>query len=131
MRNTFMFCFLFLIAVFSINSCTKEKAIAPPDFVCEDSLTFVDDILPIFQTNCAVGSCHVSGSIFAPFDATDYDTLDFFINSGALLKAIKHTGALNMPRVDPADPINTGSIKLADTTIAKIECWINSGFPKL
>jgi hypothetical protein len=131
MRRTLLFCVLLVTAIAAINSCAKEKAIAPPEFVCEDSLTFVDDILPIFQTNCAVGSCHVSGSLFAPFDATDYDTLDFFINSGALLTAIKHTGAIKMPRQDPGDPLNPGSTKLPDSTVAKIECWINQGYPKL
>ncbi len=131
MRSAVLFCILFLMSVFSINSCVKEKAIVPPAFVCNDTLTFVNDILPIFQTNCAIGGCHVSGSLYAPFDATDYDTLDFFINSGALLNAIKHTGAIKMPRDNPSDPTIPASTKLPDSTINKIECWINNGFPKL
>jgi len=124
-----------LISVLSgfiyLQSCTKEKAIKPPEVVCADSLNFVDDILPIFQTNCAIGQCHVSGSIYAPFVATEYDTLDFFINSGALLNAIKHTGPIKMPRSNPADPLITTSTQLPDSLITKIECWIEQGFPKL
>lgn len=121
---------LLLIAVLVFNACMKEKAIAPKEpGPCEDSLTFTADIKPIFQTNCAVGSCHVSGGL-APFIATDYDTLDFFINSGALLTAIKHTGLIKMPRNNPADPLDPTSTKLPDSTIAKIECWINQGFPE-
>lgn len=124
-----------LFCVFSgilfFQSCAKEKATQPPEIVCADSLTFVNDILPIFQTNCAVGQCHVSGSIYAPFDATNYDTLDFFINNGAMLNAIKHTGPIKMPRSNPSDPLITTSNQLPDSLITKIECWIEQGYPKL
>lgn len=131
MRNLVLFFIFLSISFCSIYSCGKEKALEPPEFSCKDTLTFVNDILPIFQTNCAIGQCHVSGSIYAPFEATNYDTLDFFINSGALLNAIKHTGTIQMPRSNPADPTITTSVKLSDSTINKIACWINQGYPEL
>lgn len=119
---------LFSVLVFS---CAKEKAIAvrPPD-PCATPLTFVADIQPIFQTNCAIGQCHVAGSLYAPFDATNYDTLDYFINNGALLNALRHTGVIKMPRNNPADPTDISSTPLADSVIQKISCWIEQGFPK-
>jgi len=131
MRITLLL-FAFFTLLFSfMNSCGKEKAIAVrPAGPCDDSLTFVEDILPIFETKCAIGQCHIAGSLYAPFDATNYDTVTFFVNSGQLLTALKHTGVIKMPRDNPSDPTQTASTKLPDSTIQKIECWINQGYPE-
>ena len=131
MKELILFFILIGICFGGIFSCTKEKALELPELSCNDSLTFVNDISPIFQTNCTIGQSHVSGSIYAPFEATNYDSLDFYINSGALLNAIKHTGTIQMPRSNPADPTIITSVKLPDSTINKIACWINQGYPEI
>lgn len=123
--------FAFITVTILIISCAKEKAleVKPPD-PCNKAYTFTADIKPIFATRCAIGQCHVSGSMYAPFVATDYDTLDYFINSGRLLIALKHTGAIKMPRNDSTDALNIASTQLPDSIITKIECWVEQGFPE-
>ncbi|MFI5204130.1 MAG: hypothetical protein ACHQF2_06500 [Flavobacteriales bacterium] len=122
------FCILITVLSFSvISSCKQEKAINPASCSLK-ARTFVNDILPIVQTNCAIGQCHVSGGL-APYIATDYNQIMPYAANGSLVKAIKHEGAIKMPRIDPNDPLNTTAKKLADSLIQEIECWVLQGYP--
>jgi hypothetical protein len=57
--------FLLCLIVIGYNSCTyhKEEQVAPLcSGVTPDSVSFSNDIIPIFTTNCAMSGCHEGSS---------------------------------------------------------------------
>jgi hypothetical protein len=105
-----------------IPSCLKEKAISPES--CSLKVySFQNDVWPIIQTNCAISGCH-GANPNAPFTMLNYGQVDTAVRFYGLLRAIKHEGPIPMPRIDPFQP---AANKLPDSTIRKIECWIEQG----
>lgn len=117
--------FAFLLTatgLFTLAACTKD--IGPnPELVVKqdsstvvcDSVTFTNDIKPIFDTKCA--NCHVTGTPSgAPWDFTTYQGIKdntTEINNRALV--IK-----DMPQGGPP---------LSQTEIDLIKCWLDAGAP--
>lgn len=126
MRTTITACCV-LLTIFSvavISSCKKEKGIDP--LSCRGlQASFAVDVLPVVETRCSIGQCHVQGGV-APYIATDYNGIMPYAADGRLLRAIKHEGPSPMPRLDP---MQTDAVRLPDALVKPIECWVNQGFP--
>lgn len=108
-----------VIAFLLLTSCAKENA---QDLftitTCDTSnVTYSKVVNPIIQSKCAIAGCHVKGSS-SGYDYTTIGDLQKVAKSGQLLKAINHTGSIQMPKDAP---------KLDDCTIAKITIWVREG----
>ncbi len=114
-----------------LGGCTSDKAAPadqskPADTVrdpCNDSvsLSFQQDIKPIFETHCAKSGCHKRVGN-ADYAFVDHQGIANGVTQGNVLGAIKHKpGFSNMPQLR-AEP-------LPDTTICKIERWAKAGAP--
>ena len=63
MKRLLIFAGLLLFISFGLSSCYKDVILpkvsttAPPQYV-----SFSNDLIPIFTTNCALSGCHVPGS---------------------------------------------------------------------
>ena len=63
MKRLLIYAGLLLFLGFGLNSCYKDVILpkvatsAPPQYV-----SFSNDLIPIFSTNCALSGCHVPGS---------------------------------------------------------------------
>lgn len=116
-----LFLSLFLVSMVSIISfsCRKDKApnsmILPLD--CKDTISYMTQIEPIIQQNCATSGCHNVETSTAGYDFSTYASVSN--NSEIILKAMKHD-----PQVE-AMPF--GSAKLDDALIQQFECWVNQG----
>jgi len=100
-----------------VSSCNKKNL----DIDCTGiTVSYINDIKPITDANCAFTGCHVTG--FANGDYTSYVGLKAKVDNGQLKKrAIKKR---DMP------PSNTPGPKgLTDTEIQLIFCWIEDGGP--
>jgi hypothetical protein len=107
-------------------ACTNKKAdqIAPviSGVDCDTvNLSFVNDIMPILQQNCALSGCHNAATNSGGYTYESYAGFMEPINNGRLLGAInRQQGFVPMPKNAP---------KLSDCDIAKITHWIEIGAP--
>src|SRR3989344_3985300 len=110
---------LIALALLSITiiACKKDKAISPESCTL-NTYSFQNDVYPIIQANCAIDACHGTNNN-APFTMFTYGQVDTAVRFYGLLRAIKHEGPIQMPRIDPFLP---ASNKLPDSTIHIIEC---------
>lgn len=112
----------FLLVILSfITSCTyyNEEDLYPDEICDTTNISYSQDIQPIFQENCY--SCHFGNTTYGNLDLSDFNLIQKEIDSGALLRNIKHEpGGIPMPK---------GAAKLPDCSILKIEQWINMGIP--
>lgn len=111
-----------LALVVLVWGCVDDDAIPnpkAPQEICDSmAYTYVDDVAPILNTNCATSYCHGAGA--AGIWLTNYDSAKQAASHGKFLKAIKHElGASPMPK--------TGN-KLSDPDIQVLECWIQNGY---
>ncbi len=106
---------LFLVDM-TISACTKDKVQpAPVDNTCADTISFANDILPIMENNCT--SCHNASNASGGYDLSNYAGVTQ--NTGKVYGSILQDGsASSMPQ---------GGSKIADSSIQKINCWINQG----
>jgi hypothetical protein len=106
---------LFIVDM-TISACTKDKVQpAPVDTTCADTISFVNDILPIMENNCT--GCHNGNNTSGGYDLTNHAGVT--LNTGKLYGSIVHDGsASSMPQ---------GGNKIADSLIQKVYCWINQG----
>lgn len=85
-----------------------------------DTISFSEDVQPIFTKNCAISGCHTAAD--AP--RLNYTTHSIISqNRQLILAAIKQEGSFKMP----LDPNTWTPFKLSDTDIAIYECWIDNG----
>jgi hypothetical protein len=98
------------IALFS---CTREK-VTPVAAQCNDTISFSNDIIPILQANCI--GCHDQGNASGGYDFSTYTSVS--ANANAIIGSVKASGYQLMPIGGPALP---------DSTIQKINCWIEQG----
>jgi len=104
-------------------SCSKdEEEVEEPTPMnsCDtESMSFQNDILPIFNSNC--NGCHNadanSGGV----------TLDNFTDVKSIVSAGRLLGAIN--RDDGFSPMPQNAAKLADCNIDKIDAWVSDGAP--
>ena len=88
--------------------------VIPPDECDTINVTYTGTVFPILDQNCV--SCHSGDTPEGGLDFTNYATVAFVAENGALLGAIRHDeGFSNMPPVGE---------KLSDCDISKIEIWV-------
>ena len=112
-----------LLSALVLNACKKDVTAVPKPtvFVCDTTtISFINDVKPIFEQNCSTPGCHNSGTNQSGVTLETYSQISGSISY--TIDLIKHTtGFIPMPP-SPAE-------KLHDTIIAKIECWIEAGTP--
>ena len=83
-----------------------------------DNITYANSIQPLMQSQCAISGCHVWGGS-GPSDFTTYAGVKAEADNGNLKKRLIDGNPGFMPL--------TG--KLADSTLTKIQCWLDAGSP--
>lgn len=119
--------YVFLLGILLFLACKKDKAVEVVEIVedtntltyCDTvTVSFVNQIQPIFIQNCATSGCHdaaVSGS----YQFETYAQISNSSHIAAALGAIKHEASSSpMPKFQP---------KLNDSLIQQIECWVSQG----
>jgi mono/diheme cytochrome c family protein len=86
----------------------------PPDECDTANVTYPGTVFPILDQYCI--SCHSGTSPSAGLDFTDYETIAFIAQNGALLGSIRHEEGFS--------PMPQSGDKLSDCNIAKFEIWI-------
>jgi hypothetical protein len=115
------FYFLFFIIGTLLLACTKD--IGPnPELVVKDtnmcdSVTFTNDIKPIFDGKCV--SCHVTGTgSGAPWDFTTYAGIKPRVDDGTIRSRVLILH--DMPQGGPVLP---------QSELDLITCWLDAGAP--
>lgn len=116
MQKIFSIVVLFSGLVF-LAQCTKDKA--PKPSACNVStVSYVSDVKPILDANCATSGCHDAITQQSGFDYSTYAAASAG-GEGAMCKIQGSCGSI-MP---PAG-------KLADSLICIIEGWKNQAYPQ-
>jgi hypothetical protein len=97
-------------------SCTKDKTPVPVVSDCADTISYINQIVPILNNNCNSSGCHGNGSAAGGFDLTSHANVS--LSADMILKAIRH---------ETASPMPLGASKLNDTLIKQFSCWIAQG----
>lgn len=84
---------------------------------CE-GITYLKDIQPIIQNQCATSGCHVPGGE-SPTD----------LNSYSGIKAVADNGKLKQRALDGSPSFMPVSGRLPESMINKIRCWLDAGAP--
>jgi hypothetical protein len=129
LKKSFVFIGISVMAIMGVtgtNSCVHQPYVVPDSLITPDtSICFERDILPVFQSNCAMSGCHNAGS------AEDGYVLDNYANivrkgitpgnaaGSKIWKSIAiETGDDRMPRNAAPLPAATQDL---------IKRWINAG----
>jgi len=115
--------FIIFLLMQSLISCTYnnyEDLIINSD--CDlSSLSFTNDIQPIFNLHCNNNMCHGGPFPQARVSLTSHARILEVVADGRLIGTINHNPGFN--------PMPIESEKLAGCDIAKIQEWINQGSP--
>ena len=104
-----------LVACKGTKETVSTTPVAPLDCTSK-TLSYQTDIKPIIETNCS--RCH-NANEKAGYNFLKIESVKKAATSGVLLGTIKHQkGFPKMPAY---------AAKLDQTSIDKIECWINNG----
>ena len=116
MKNILLFISIVIISV----SCKKDKTpeiIPIPEGECIDIVSFSQTVEPIIVQSCATTGCHDATTHESGFYFSGYQNISIFIDP-----------IIGSMRYDPGyTPMPSGSPKVADSLIQKIECWIAQG----
>ncbi|MFZ5553879.1 MAG: hypothetical protein ACOZCO_12255 [Bacteroidota bacterium] len=124
MKNTGTIITLLFAAVVILSiACQKEKA--NPQIECPREYKFSADVLPILTTKCRFPGCHGDASN-SGFTMNTYAEFKWAVENKGVLAAIKHEGPVKMPRLYYNQPA-PDSLKLHDTLIQAIDCWVRQG----
>ena len=116
--------FITFIVIF-FNACVKEvgplpkivKNAAVSLSYCDSlNVSYASHIKPIINANCATVGCHTPSTGYLP-DFSNYAVLKSSIDNGSFKDRV--IVSKNMP---PSAP-------LPDSTINKLNCWLNKGAP--
>jgi len=103
---------------FFVTSCGDDDG----DTCDTTNVTYTNSVGTILNSNCATAGCHNSGS--ANGSLAGYTDAAAFASFGRIVGAINHDTGF-----DPM-PYPTGTAKLSDCNIDKIEAWIAAGTPQ-
>lgn len=110
------------LLLLGVESCHKDKAQPIPEPTPCDSISvsFANDIQPMFLANCSFNGCHNSTS---QADGRVYETHgQIAADAEVCLSAMNHEAGLTpMPLGNPTP--------IADTLRNKMNCWIQDGKP--
>jgi hypothetical protein len=107
-----------LVTILILQSCSKDNVsqYASSDSPCTDTISFVHQIEPLINQNCATSGCHGPGSSTG-YEFTSHGTIA--ANATIMLSAMRwESGVVQMPQ---------GMPQLADTLIQQFSCWIDQG----
>jgi hypothetical protein len=128
MRRTILALILIQVIAVLSYACTKDTADAPPPpppptairFCDSITVSFSADIQPIMDNSCAFSGCHNStGTTNGQFAFDTYAGVNAAQLDPKFWDAISHASG--------ASPMPSGSPRLADSLLQKIECWIEQG----
>jgi len=120
-----VFVLMSILGVWSFTNCKKDKAselvtIAPLTACDSVNTDFTTIILPIMTNNCSVSGCHNAATNAGGV------TLDTYTQISA--KADRVLGT--MQQAVGFSPMPKFQAKLPDSTVQKIDCWIDKGMPQ-
>lgn len=95
------------------SSCVKDSVESYPDIICNQEVSFNQDILPLINQECT--GCHDNQN---GYSLTNHSNIS--ANSKAIIGAMRGNGYQLMPQGGPALP---------DSIINLMECWVNQGKP--
>jgi mono/diheme cytochrome c family protein len=100
-----------------LQSCTyKKQSLCNPS----NTITYTNAIKTIMAANCV--GCHGGASPSAGINLENYQVLTAYAKDQPIfMGCINHTLGKAMPQ---------GGAKMADTTIAKIQTWVNGCMPE-
>lgn len=120
---------LVLLAFSTASSCYKTNTLVKnPGSGITETMSFTNDILPIFSKSCALSGCHVPGGKNPDLSAANaYQAL----KDGGYIKANDPDNSVLMlwlnGKKSPVMPLGAGP---DDNINAKIYAWINQGAQK-
>lgn len=116
-----------LSLVVVVSSCTKDKSDELITEVVDDTVqtycdtvtvSFSNQVLPIFIQNCATSGCH-DATVSGTYQFETHGQISNSFHIAAALSTINHeSGFSPMPKFQS---------KLHDSLIQQIECWIDQG----
>ncbi|MFK7807780.1 MAG: hypothetical protein AB8F74_08295 [Saprospiraceae bacterium] len=113
----------FFLSALMIISCGKDDETDGSN--CETTdLTYNGEIKNILNTNCALSGCHSEDQATTQGAMHDYAAAKAFVDFGRVVGAINHNEGFKPM------PFPTGTDKLSDCNIDKIEAWIADGAPE-
>jgi hypothetical protein len=92
---------------------------------CQINPSFQTQVLPIIEMHCSTPICHGFGG-FAPFQLLTHFEIDSAVVNTDFLLTLRHQTPYPMPRIDPFLP---DAIRLPDSLIQIITCWVEQGRP--
>ena len=111
-------------AFVSIMSCGKDEETKAD---CAGvTPTYNNGVKAILDASCATVGCHVGQFAANNMDLKVYAIAKSVALSGKLLQSIKHE---SNAKAMPPDQ-GQGLVKLPESDIKKIECWIQNGAPE-
>ena len=107
-----------------INSCSYDKgAELTPSGQCDTAqYTYKANIEAIFQASCALSGCHDAQTGIGGVQLTTYLEVKEKVDAGSISARMLNGVGGYMP---PDPPLSGG--KLPDSTLAKVQQWINEG----
>ena len=119
-----LFVFLLPIIILTLVGCSTNKAEEFPAPDLTDTISFSEDVFPIFSTICANPACHVDGGA-GPFPLTTHAEIS--AETGIIIPSIRREGGVTpMPWIPGTSEL---APMLEEETIVLIERWISAGRP--
>jgi hypothetical protein len=107
-----------LVFFLLMSSCLKDKATKSIEYICDESISYSNDIAPmIIDLSCNISGCHNSGTNAGGYSFSNH--IDVSSNSDIILKVLSHQNDFT--------PMPLGGVILADSLIKKFYCWIEQG----
>ncbi len=100
-----------------ITSCGQDVGTSE-DFICDQSVSFSEDIVPIMDTYCAYSGCHFGQFAWGNFKRYEE------IKSRTQFIITEVFDFKTMPPQNASGPTELSAIALE-----KLECWIQNGAP--
>ena len=95
-------------------ACKKDQV---PVTACADNVSFSAEIAPLINQNCSTSGCHDAATAASGYDLSNH--LSIKANADIILSVMNHSSGVS--------PMPQGQSKLADSLIAKFECWKANG----
>lgn len=122
-RNKLVISLIFLLPIFLLLNCAKEKGSAPKDnsSACDtlNNITYTGVVDSIVNRACAVSGCHIPSGT-GNGDFTSYAGVKSKVDNGSFKNRVLETK--DMP------PTNSGII-LSDCEMKILQAWLNKGAP--
>lgn len=124
--------YILVLAIFIIpfalivTSCSDEEEGGEENTCDTNNITYTNSIGAIINSNCALSGCHSAADVYIGPMSNYTETVGFASsNNGATI-----IGAINHAAGFEPMPYPSGTAKLSDCNIAKIEAWIAAGTPE-